>query len=94
MGQPPDPPWPELEDNKFYKVTVDCYGPTDPPLGCAGPWVQSGSGCLQGWVIRSYIRTYHECTPTLLLFFLGGSNQRVSNLEGPFEDEAACLLAL
>lgn len=94
MGTPVPDDWPPLEDGLYYKITVDTFGFGLPPNTCSGPYNDTVSACFEGSVVRTWINLDHQCSAWPLIFFGGGVNQRIVDIDGPFDDLAACLLEL
>jgi len=94
MGIPVPDDWPELKAWLWYKVTVDAHRP-DPPWNiCAGPITQTFACCQEGAQIINWIKAEWQCSGPELCVFSGYTEQRIVNIEGPFTDQAECMLEL
>lgn len=86
--------FPELDPTKWYKVTVQAYQGGGPPYDCTMDFLDNFSDCKTGFAIQNWIDLTPECfAGNELVVVTGFSAQRLKNIEGPFDTEAACELA-
>lgn len=81
--------WPEISSALWYKVTVDTYRPLTPGAKCTN-WIASQTACIEGFVLKAWIRNDKQCTFELLIGELIGGTQRITKIENGYGDFAAC----
>lgn len=86
----------QLDPLKWYRVLVDVYWVVGgPQTGCDDPWISRCQCCRTGAVIQAWIDAGNECVPgALLCFGVGQMSQRIVDIWGPYNDNAACLLEI
>ena len=87
MGKPIPPAWPDIDDNKWYWITMDEYDNPDPPFDRCQIYLGSKSCCIKGVDLNFWIDTELDCKMfEALCFFPAGLTQRVADIVGPFDD--------
>lgn len=94
MGTEVPDDWPPIYGDKWYKVTVAAHIPSPPYNVCSGPITQTFACCQIGSQINNWIKCDWQCSGIELCVFSGYTEQRIVNVEGPFDDQDACLLEL
>ena len=91
MGTPVPNDWPEIKDDKWYKVTVNRHEINPSGGGCSNALFDSKTCCVSGALLREFIIDDHQCAnwdlctgPPL------GMNQRVTNITGPYLTQLDC----
>jgi len=92
MGTPTPDPWPDLDDNLFYRVQVSAYGGAPPWNNCGGDLLAHPQGCTTGAQIKNWIRVQWECSGRELVPFSGFTEQRIDDIFGPYPDYDTCFL--
>ncbi|MBA7611615.1 hypothetical protein ES703_18843 [subsurface metagenome] len=94
MGTPVPPGWPDIEDDKWYRVTENAYFGVEFEPGCVGGVFSKDWCCRKGNVINEYFAAGDECHWFVFLC-PGGSPRpkRVIDIRGPYDTQDACIAA-
>lgn len=91
MGTPVPPEWEDLEDEKWYRVGVDCYQDMGPDNDCTQDYQGRAQCCLPGGTVKGWLRAGWQCeSPHELCAFSGFSAQRLLWCHGPYANQPAC----
>jgi len=91
MGNEIPPDWPDIDDAKWYKVTVNKYFAPPPAGTCADPFVGRESCCERGDDIKAWIANGWECHAFHPLCGLVPALHLIG-VAGPYDTFAECLL--
>lgn len=94
MGSKIPPDWPEILDDKWYRIFVDRHVDIPPVVvTCASPYVDSHGCCYLGAVHKAKYAAGHECnwefswcTPP----GLHNTCEKITNIAGPYDTELEC----
>jgi len=90
---PTEPP--ELEDNKWYKISSNGYWDGTAKTGCDQILLGNNTVCLPGWWIKDWFVVFGECENIWgSILCWTDIAEKVTSIEGPYNNEAACLLDL
>ncbi|GAI33696.1 unnamed protein product [marine sediment metagenome] len=93
MGTPVPHPFSDLEDDKWYCLSVDFFQLTDPDQGCSGPYQDSHDCCQIGWVIKKWFEDDRLCKQGPgICYVVIAEPQRVTCAMGGYDTEEECLL--
>lgn len=91
MGTPVPEEFPELEDNKWYCLTVQYYHITDPDEGCEGPYDTTDNCCQRGDVIKAWYHDGWECKAGFGVCVPSEAEpQRITACHGPYDTREDC----
>lgn len=80
-----------IEDGEWWNVVVQNYYPGYPAEECEVK-VAIWHDCLEGSVIKAWIRDQKQCTFDVLVGPPVGQTQTIISQNGPYPDEATCTL--
>ena len=92
MGEEIPDDWPTLEDNLFYRISVDRFehGPIEGT--CDNAFIDSTFCCIIGWEVKAWIAGNKQCQSNPLCPGLPfGNSQRITNITGPSDTWAQCM---
>lgn len=91
MGTPVPTPYPELEDDKWYRVGVDAYWDPFVPVDCENTYQGRIQCCSMGDVLQTWIDGGFECRGgvgfCVVAFEMA---QRIVFIHGPYETALEC----
>ena len=91
MGIKVPPEWPEIDDTKTYKVTVDGFQGGGPPNDCSMNFVAQVTCCKLGNLLNAYIDNDLECIGGNECCVISGfTAQRIKAIEGPYDTFVLC----
>lgn len=92
MGTPVPPDPPIFEDDKFYLCTVDAFetDPGDPPPTCNDLWVAEVRCCRRGDGLNGWDKECIGGAGNELCHLDFRSAQRLTCVQGPYDNLAAC----
>lgn len=92
MGTPVPDEWPGLEDDKWYKTTVDSFYDDEFRDECLGEYIGRFTCCVKGIDINGWYFAEFECTTYVgLCGFPALPEQRCVCITGPYDSEGDCL---
>ncbi len=91
MGTPIPPVWEDLEDTKYYCITMHQFGVGDLAQTCADPFDRVVNCCKTGAAIKAWLAAGNECQPYHnLCASVGNYGQRLVEAKGPYDTAVAC----
>jgi len=95
MGTLVPPTVPEIDPDKWYRVTEWAYQGSAGIDGCFGGVSSIDKGCIKGNVIKAHFAEGNECKWFLFLLAEGSPNpKRVVDLYGPYDTFDLCVFDL
>ena len=94
MGETTPGEFPELETDKYYLVTANAYGTGVWPNSCDDPLLSEVKGCVLGSWLNLFFDNCECSSGNEVIFYSGSSAQKITDIQGPFDDFATCELEL
>ena len=93
MGEPGPNSFPDIINDKWYKVYADAFQ-DDFPSACDQALFASDTCCVQGLALNNWFSTGYGCKDGLEICPVTGfSSQRIVGITGPYSNQGDCLAA-
>lgn len=92
MGTTIPDEFPEIDDTKTYKVTVDAFQDAGPETDCNQNFVAQVTCCKAGNLLNNFIDNDFACTAGVELCVVSGfTAQRIKAIVGPYDTWQECI---
>lgn len=93
MGTPVPIVWPDIDDGKWYKTTIDKFFDLTPKTGCAQLYTGREHCCTRGDILNDWISTGQECRIAHGLCGVVDACRLICVI-GEWDSQAECIAAL